>query len=65
MSEKKESNSQVLSVRVPQELLDGLEVLRCKWIKQNRGISCSREDMVRAILWKAIAVGEGVLDDQS
>ena len=60
MSEKKEKDSKVnLTVRVPSDLLDGLEVLRCEWIKENRGISCSREDMVRAILWKAVAAGDG------
>jgi len=47
-------------VRVPLDLMNGLEILRRKWIKKNRGISCSREDMVRAILWKAIDEGEGV-----
>lgn len=59
MSEKKESDSKVLSVRVPQDLLDGLEVLRVQWVQENKGMSCSREDIVRGILWKAIDVGEG------
>lgn len=57
MSENKGSESKrwkVLSVRVPQDLLDGLEVLRVQWVQENKGMSCSREDIVRGILWEAI-----------
>ena len=54
MGGKKESDLKVLSVRVPQKLLDGLEVLRVEWIADNKGMSCSREDIVRGILWGAV-----------
>lgn len=54
MGGKKESDVKLLTVRVDQGLLKGLESMRIQWGEQNKGFSCSREDLVRSILWKAI-----------
>lgn len=58
MSEKNILGYKTLSVRVPGDLIDGLEVLRSKWIEQNKGMPCSREAMIRAILYKAVEEGD-------
>lgn len=51
-------NSEVLFIRVPQDLLDRLDILRHQEAKSRPGIKLSRADVVREILWKATQQGK-------
>jgi hypothetical protein len=51
--------TRVLFIRSDKSLVDALDKLRRKWIKKHPGVTYSRSDVVRSILWNYIRDYDG------